>query len=84
MMTDGSGARPRRVFWLNVGIVCSDAGAVQIGFDQPATLFQLEPVEAVEIADNRWFELIVGTDTLQRFDFTLKKGGDFTLDLTPR
>lgn len=38
-----------------------------------------EPLLAVEIPDNQWFEVIIGRDVLSQCDFSLKRGGDFEL-----
>lgn len=38
-----------------------------------------EPLLAVEIPDNQWFEVIIGRDVLNQCDFSLKRGGDFEL-----
>lgn len=36
---------------------------------------------AVEIPDNQWFDVPIGRDILTQFDFTIKRGGIFELDL---
>lgn len=36
---------------------------------------------AVEITDNDWFDVIIGRDVLTQFDFSIKRGGRWTLDL---
>jgi hypothetical protein len=38
-----------------------------------------EPLLAVEIPDNKWFDVIIGRDVLNLCDFSLKRGGDFEL-----
>lgn len=38
-----------------------------------------EPLLAVEIPDNQWFEVIIGRDVLTQCDFTMKRGGYFEL-----
>jgi len=39
-----------------------------------------EPLLAVEIPDNRWFDVIIGRDVLNRFEFNMKRGHwDFIL-----
>ena len=62
--------------------------AVYLGFfpdesqsiDQQSGLRILdEPLLAVEIPDNQWFEVIIGRDVLNQCDFSLKRGGDFEL-----
>jgi hypothetical protein len=40
-----------------------------------------EPLLAIEIPDNQWFEIIIGRDILQQCDFSLKRGGTFELDI---
>lgn len=36
---------------------------------------------AVEIPDNQWFDVLIGRDILTQFDFTIKRGGIFELNL---
>lgn len=36
---------------------------------------------AVEIPDNRWFDVIIGRDILARFDFNVRRGGSWELHL---
>lgn len=36
---------------------------------------------AVEIPDNKWFDVIIGRDILTRFDFFIRKGGAWELHL---
>jgi hypothetical protein len=38
-----------------------------------------EPLLAVEIPDNQWFEVIIGRDVLTQCDFSMKRGGSFKL-----
>ncbi len=46
------------------------------------SLFLLdEPLLAVEIADNAWFDVIIGRDVLTKFDFSIKRGGRWELVL---
>lgn len=40
-----------------------------------------EPLLAVEIPHNRWFDVIVGRDVLTKFDFFIRRGGDWELHL---
>ncbi|MEO0462542.1 MAG: hypothetical protein AAF127_05390 [Pseudomonadota bacterium] len=44
-------------------------------------LFQLEPLVAAKIKDNKWFDLIIGTDILRNHEFALTRGGGFRLEL---
>jgi hypothetical protein len=48
----------------------------------PTSFYQIDPGEVAEIENNAWFDLIIGTDILTRFTFTLRKGGAFSLDLS--
>jgi hypothetical protein len=50
-----------------------------LGFFSPTLHILPEPLLAIEIPDNQWFEVIIGRDVLQLCDFTLKRGGDFEL-----
>lgn len=40
-----------------------------------------EPLLAVEIPDNGWFEVIVGRDILTKGTFIMRPGGEFEFDL---
>ena len=40
-----------------------------------------EPVLAVQIPDNAWFEVIIGRDILGKGTFTMRPNGQFELDL---
>lgn len=62
--------------------------AVYLGFfpheppsfdDQGGIRILDEPLLAVEIPDNQWFDIIIGRDVLNQCDFSLKRGGDFEL-----
>jgi hypothetical protein len=44
-------------------------------------LYQLEPLEAVAIRENRWFDVIIGTDIISQYELRLTKGGGFTFIL---
>jgi hypothetical protein len=41
-----------------------------------------DPLLAVEIPDNKWFDVIVGRDVLTQFDFHIRKGGAWELRLS--
>lgn len=65
---------------VKLGIVCENAS--NPGFDnEPRGLYQLEPIEAVAIRENRWFDVIIGTDIISQHELRLTKGGGFTLVL---
>lgn len=40
-----------------------------------------DPLLAIEIDNNEWFDVIIGRDVLTRFDFSLKRGGRWELHL---
>ena len=55
-----------------------------LGFltEENASPFVLdEPLLAVEIPDNGWFEAIIGRDVLTKGTFTMRPGGEFEFDL---
>ena len=55
-----------------------------LGFltEENASPFVLdEPLLAVEIPDNGWFEVIIGRDVLTKGTFTMRPGGEFEFDL---
>lgn len=55
-----------------------------VGFftEEGSTPFVLaEPVLAVEIPDNSWFEVIIGRDILMKGTFIMRPSGEFEFDL---
>lgn len=48
--------------------------------EQPPFLLA-EPILAVEIPDNSWFEVIIGRDVLMKGTFIMRPGGAFEFDL---
>lgn len=57
---------------------------LHLGFfaDENAPPFVLdEPLLAVEIPDNNWFEVIIGRDILTKGTFIMRPGGEFELEL---
>lgn len=41
---------------------------------EPRGLYQLEPLEAVAIRPNRWFDIIIGTDVISQHELRMKGG----------
>ena len=77
-MTGAHGPSLHTTYIVRVGIVCGDQG----GDDHvERSLFQLEPLEAAQIKDNSWFDVIIGTDVLASHEFSLTRGGGFRLEL---
>ena len=81
-MTGANGRSTHRVFMVNVSIWCSTVSDFEGQNLESRSLYQIEAVEAAEIRNNSWFDLIIGTDILSKFSFSLKKGGDFILDFS--
>lgn len=65
------------IYIVRIGILCGDLVDPQ----GTRSLFQLEPLQAANIRDNQWFDLIIGTDVLSQHEFTLTRGGGFKLTL---
>jgi hypothetical protein len=80
-MTGGNGPSIHRTFIVQIGVWCGELGEFEGDGQVTKTLFQLDGLEAAEIRDNQWFDVIIGTDVLVRYDFHLKRGGEFTLTL---
>jgi hypothetical protein len=82
-MTGGNGPSLHITYIIQLGIWCADSTDFEGENHFVRTLYQLpEPFEAPVIRDNRWFDVIIGTDILAQYDFRLKRGGEFTLTLT--
>ena len=78
-MTGALGPSLHTTYIVRVGIVC---GNQQDEGDIARGLFQLEPLEAAQIRDNSWFDVLIGTDVLSQHEFALTKGGGFRLELS--
>ena len=76
-MVGGLGPSLHQTYIVRVGILCGE----EDNLSENRSLFQLEPLVAAQIRDNRWFDLIIGTDVLANHEFSLTRGGRFRLDL---
>lgn len=83
MMTGGAGSNRHTSHIVHLGIWCEDETDFEGQAEVTRTLFQLpEPIEAAAIRDNRWFDVIIGTDLISQHEFRLTKGGGFVFDLS--
>jgi hypothetical protein len=78
-MVGGLGPSLHDTHIVRLGILCGDDTAPHV--DQQRGLFQLEPQEAAAIRQNRWFDVIIGTDIISQHELTLTKGGGFRFTL---
>lgn len=79
-MVGGVGPSLHDTHIVRLGIMCENAN--NPGFnDEARSLYQLEPVEAAAIRENRWFDIIIGTDIISQHELRLTKGGNFVFDL---
>lgn len=73
------GVERHYLYWVHVGFVCERL----ISEDDPEgdqTYFGLpEPIEVIDIADNYWFDAIIGMDLISRCDLNITKDGAFAL-----
>lgn len=65
---------------VRLGILCGEVHDHGPG-NHMSGLYQLEPIEAVAIRENRWFDVIIGTDIISQHELRLTKGGGFTFIL---
>lgn len=80
-MVGGLGPSLHDTHIVRLGIVCEHSN--EPGFNNEARgLYQLEPVEAAAIRENRWFDIIIGTDILSQHELRFTRGGGFVLELT--
>jgi hypothetical protein len=77
-MVGALGPSLHQTYIISVGIICGDQDG---HVDSERGLFQLEPMEAAVIRDNQWFDILIGTDVLSQYEFTLTRGGGFKLTL---
>jgi len=75
-MVGGLGPSLHDTHIIRLGIVCGDNSDLGPS-DEPRGLYQLEPQEAAAIRENRWFDVIIGTDIISQHELTLTKGGGF-------
>jgi hypothetical protein len=80
-MIGSTGQSYHRTYIITLGLMYGGDETAGYGAD-PSSLYQVDAGEVAEIENNNWFDLIIGTDILTRFTFTLHKGGSFTLDLS--
>lgn len=67
------------LFWVNVGLVCERLGTLTDRRGE-TTFFGLpDPVEVMDIADNHWFDAIIGMDFIERGALHIEKDGSFAL-----
>lgn len=65
--------------WVNLGFVCERLTALNER-EGTKTYFGLpEPMEVIDIADNYWFEAIIGMDVLSKCAFRIDRDGTFSL-----
>lgn len=68
------------LFWIHLGFWAVDAEAP--AYAAPGSFFALPaPVEVINIANNYWFDAIIGMDVLQRYDLRMDRNGEFELRL---
>lgn len=77
-MIGAHGPSLHTTYIVRIGIVCGDQQAPERA---ERGLFQLEPLEAAQIKTNSWFDVIIGTDVLSQHEFSLQRGGGFSLTL---
>ena len=69
------------LFWTHLGFWCDDVSGND-GEDSRRSYFALpHPVEVIDIADNYWFDAILGMDVIQGYDLSLLRNGLFELKL---
>lgn len=76
-MIGASGPSLHDTHIVRLGILCGD----DVGTGEPRGLYQLEPQEAAAIRENRWFDVIIGTDIIAQHELTLTRGGGFRFKL---
>lgn len=68
------------LFWIHLGFWCGGAEPPLGAQETDRTYYALPaPVEVIDIADNYWFDAIVGMDVLRQFDLKVHRSGDFEL-----
>jgi len=71
---------PHRLYWAHLGFFAERIS--DDGEEQGRTYFSLpEPVEVIDIANNNWFDAIIGMDILQRYELRFEGDGSFYLQL---
>ena len=75
------GVERHYLYWVHVGFVCESLVTL-CDPEGSTTYFGLpEPIEVIDIADNYWFDAIIGMDLISRCDLTIEKDGSFAMRL---
>ena len=75
------GVERHYLYWVHVGFVCESVSALT-DHSGTTTYFGLpDPIEVIDIADNYWFDAIIGMDILSRCNLTIDREGSFALRL---
>lgn len=75
------GVERHYLYWVQMGFFCERLSSLNEGAGQ-ATYFGTEqPTEIIDIADNYWFDAIIGMDFLSQFDFSMDRDGTFSIRL---
>lgn len=77
------GLRAHRTFLFGLGFWCESEPKQLLDESEIGSSYYglPEAEEAVEIPDNNVFDVIIGMNTLGKFDLTFRRTGDFTLQL---
>lgn len=78
-----SGASRPRTWGVYVGFLFYSVADFEGDNHASQSIFAVpDPKIAVEIPPNQWFDVIIGRDILLMYDFYLKKGGNWELNLS--
>jgi hypothetical protein len=73
------GVERHYLYWVTTGFVCERVERVFDPVGEKTYFGLAEPLEVIDIANNYWFDAIVGMDLIAKCDFRLERDGNFAL-----
>lgn len=69
------------LFWVNVGFVCERLASLTDRIGETTYFALPEPIEIMDIADNHWFDAIIGMDLIAKGALQIDNDGNFALTI---
>ena len=75
------GVERHYLYWVHVGFVCENVQTLHQGEGSKTYYALPDPIEVIDIADNFWFDAIIGMDLISRCDLSMERDGAFALTI---
>jgi hypothetical protein len=75
------GVERHYLYWVQIGFFCERVDRLNEHGGHSTYYGTSNPTEIIDIADNYWFDAIIGMDFLSLFDFHMNRDGDFSIKL---